>query len=85
MMKQNSHDELLEELAKRTGTMYLSDLSFQIQTERLRQAIMNIPEAKYNVDEWHEAIRYIVYHLDLHIREFHSVAEAKKFLLNLKV
>lgn len=67
-------DELLEYLRYKTGCMYMSDLSRF--PWRLPNAVRNIPDNKYPVTEWNEAIGYI-----LHVNTaFETVGDAKRYI-----
>ena len=49
---------LLEELWRRAGCMYLSDLR-SCSGERLRRALVSLPVEPYSLQEWTEAVRYL--------------------------
>jgi hypothetical protein len=69
-------DDLLEYLTFKTGCMYMSDLP--CSRWQLPGAIRNIPENRYPVTAWDEAVAYI-YHVD---KRFKTVKEAKEFILS---
>lgn len=85
MIERTEHDELLLELARETGLCYLSDLGMQVQSEKLRQVIRSIPEAKYDVREWCDAVHYLIHRHGIHAKTFKTVADAKQYLLRLQL
>jgi hypothetical protein len=75
-MCEGHFDDLLEYLTFKTGCMYMSDLPYC--RWRLPSAIRNIPENRYPVTAWDEAVAYI-YRFD---KRFKTVKEAKEFILS---
>lgn len=69
-------DDLLEYLTFKTGCMYMSDLPRC--RWKLSSAIRNMPEERYSVSAWNEAIAYI-YRVE---KQFETVRDAKKFILS---
>ena len=67
-------DGLLEYLTYKTGSTYMSDLTYC--QRMLPGAIWNIPENKYSTSEWSEAIDYI-YRVE---KRFRTVKDAKEFI-----
>ena len=70
------YDDLLEYLTFKTGCMYMSDLPYYWW--RLPSAIRSIPENRYPVTAWDEAVAY-VYRVD---KWFRTVKEAKEFIMS---
>jgi len=75
-MCEGHFDDLLEYLTFKTGCMYMSDLPRC--RWRLSGAIRNIPEERYSVSAWNEAIVYIC-RVD---KRFETVRDAKRFILS---
>lgn len=82
MKHQGQKDELLLEIANRLNLEYLSDLGYLKNPSIIQQAVIEIPADKYDIYEWNYAISYI--HQTMHQKAniFHSVQEARNFLLN---
>ena len=68
-------DDLLEYLTYKTGSMYMSDLP--MNSWMVPSAVRKIPEQRYSVEEWNEAIAYI-FRTD---QKFRSAREAKEYIL----
>ena len=51
---------LLDELARRSGCLYLSDLRGADYRTELRKALFEIPEDQFQLEEWNEAAFYLL-------------------------
>lgn len=51
---------LLDELARRSGCLYLSDLRGVDNRTELRKALFEIPEDQFQLEEWNEAAFYLL-------------------------
>lgn len=67
---------LLEELVKRTGCLYLSDLRQEKWKMVISLLLPQIAPEAYSLQQWTETIRYLLEER----KNFHSADEAKKYL-----
>ena len=67
---------LLEEIAMRTGCMYISDLHMT-DILAIKQVFSSVDPAAYSLQEWEDAVLYITGHK----KSFKTQAKAKNYLL----
>ena len=69
--------ELLHILSERTGCMYLSDLKFIRDTQKIKSELEKLSPQDFPVKQWNDAINYLT---ETKV-DFSSEMEAKNFLL----
>lgn len=82
MARKEKKEDLLAELAESLDIICLSDLSLNVTDRELARAVIPIPESKYELDEWLEAVQYITRFRKVKIDRFKSVEEAKLYLID---
>lgn len=73
--------ELLHILSERTGCMYLSDLKFIRDTEKIKSELEKLSPQDFPVKQWNDAINYLT---ETKV-DFSSEMEAKNFLLGAEI
>ena len=71
--------ELLDELVRLRGVAFISDLHAFAWTEEVLQAVQAIPESKFPLKQWNDALCYL---FDCH-QPCRSVADAKAQFISL--
>lgn len=59
-MMQQQQVTLLDELARRMGCAYLSDLHRQLGSSQFRACIFSMEPGKYPLPQWQEAVDYLL-------------------------
>lgn len=73
--------ELLHILSERTGCMYLSDLKFIRDTQKIKSEVEKLSPQDFPVKQWNDAINYLT---ETKV-DFSSEMEAKNFLLGAEI
>ena len=73
--------ELLHILSERTGCMYLSDLKFIRDTQKIKNELEKLSPQDFPVKQWNDAINYLT---ETKV-DFSSEKEAKNFLLGAEI
>lgn len=73
--------ELLHILSERTGCMYLSDLKFIRDTQKIKSELEKLSPQDFPVKQWNDAINYLT---ETKV-DFSSEMEAKNFLLGAEI
>ena len=73
--------ELLHVLSERTGCMYLSDLKFIRDTQKIKSELEKLSPQDFPVKQWNDAINYLT---ETKV-DFSSEMEAKNFLLGAEI
>ena len=73
--------ELLHILSERTGCMYLSDLKFIRDTQKIKSELEKLSPQDFPVKQWNDAINYLT---ETQV-DFSSEMEAKNFLLGAEI
>lgn len=73
--------ELLHILSERTGCMYLSDLKFIRDTQKIKNELEKLSPQDFPVKQWNDAINYLT---ETKV-DFSSEMEAKNFLLGAEI
>ena len=73
--------ELLHILSERTGCMYLSDLKFIRDTQKIKSELEKLSPQDFPVKQWNDAINYLT---ETKV-DFSSEMEAKNFLLGAQI
>lgn len=73
--------ELLHILSERTGCMYLSDLKFIRDTQKIKGELEKLSPQDFPIKQWNDAI----YYLTEKKVDFSSEIEAKNFLLGAEI
>lgn len=73
--------ELLHILSERTGCMYLSDLKFIRDTQKIKSELERLSPQDFPVKQWNDAINYLT---ETKV-DFSSEMEAKNFLLGAEI
>ncbi len=73
--------ELLHILSERTGCMYLSDLKFIRDTQKIKSELEKLSPQDFPVKQWNDAINYLT---ETNV-DFSSEMEAKNFLLGAEI
>lgn len=73
--------ELLHILSERTGCMYLSDLKFIRDSQKIKSELEKLSPQDFPVKQWNDAINYLT---ETKV-DFSSEMEAKNFLLGAEI